>query len=134
MSSGSKSRRRRYNTPSSNESDESVDSAEEERKRDLKERDEFANRLHKKDEGKTRKLVESSEKKGYEEAAKRLKLELEDRQKVLPHLRIQSRRKYLEKRKDDKVAELEADIMDDEYLFDNSVYVFLNHFYHNVCC
>ncbi|XP_037041854.1 pre-mRNA-splicing factor ATP-dependent RNA helicase DHX16 [Bradysia coprophila] len=121
MSSGNKSRRRRYNTPSSDESDGSVDSAEEERKRDLKERDEFANRLQKKDEGKTRKLVESSEKKGYEEAAKRLKLELEDRQKVLPHLRIQSRRKYLEKRKDDKVAELEADIMDDEYLFDNSV-------------
>ncbi|KAG4079462.1 hypothetical protein HA402_005159 [Bradysia odoriphaga] len=121
MSSDNKSRRRRYNTPSSDESDGSVDSAEEERKRDLKERDEFANRLQKKDEGKTRKLVESSEKKGYEEAAKRLKLELEDRQKVLPHLRIQSRRKYLEKRKDDKVAELEADIMDDEYLFDNSV-------------
>lgn len=119
MSSGSKSRRRRYNTPSSDES--SIDSAEEERRRDLKERDEFANRLQKKDEGKTRKVVESSDKKGYEEAAKRLKLELEDRQKVLPHLRIQSRRKYLEKRKDDKVAELEADIMDDEYLFDNSV-------------
>lgn len=121
MSSGNKSRRRRYNTPSSNESDGSVDSAEEERRRDLRERDEFANRLQKKDEGKTRKVVESSDKKGYEEAAKRLKLELEDRQKVLPHLRIQSRRKYLEKRKDDKVAELEADIMDDEYLFDNSV-------------
>jgi len=27
----------------------------------------------------------------------------------------------LEKRKDDKVAELEADILDDEYLFDESV-------------
>lgn len=121
MSGSSKSRRRRYNTPSSDESDGSIDSAEQERRKDLRERDEFANRLQKKDEGKTRKLVESSEKKGYAEAAKRLKLESEDRQKVLPHLRIQSRRKYLEKRKDDKVAELEADIMDDEYLFDSSV-------------
>lgn len=49
----SKSKSRRYST-----SEESVDSAEEERKRDLKERDEFADRLKKKDEGKTRKVVE----------------------------------------------------------------------------
>lgn len=135
----SKSKSRRYST-----SEESVDSAEEERKRDLKERDEFADRLKKKDEGKTRKVVEvrrkwqisvfialtfccltqASDRKGYEEAAKRLKLENEDRDKILPQLRIQSRRKYLEKRKDDKVAELEADIADDEYLFDDNVYAY----------
>lgn len=54
-------------------------------------------------------------------AAKRLKLELEDRDKTVNQLRIQSRRKYLEKRKDDKVAELEADILDDEYLFSDEV-------------
>lgn len=53
--SKSKSRARRYST-----SEESVDSAEEERKKDLKERDEFADRLKKKDEGKTRKVVEVS--------------------------------------------------------------------------
>lgn len=62
-----------------------------------------------------------SDKKSFEEAAKRLKLETEDRDKVLPSLRIQSRRKYLEKRKEDKVAELEADILDDEYLFEDNV-------------
>lgn len=45
---------RRYSATS----EESVDSAEELRRQDLKERDEFANRLRKKDEGKTRKLVE----------------------------------------------------------------------------
>lgn len=50
-------------------------------------------------------------------------MELEDRDKVVPNLRIQSRRMYLEKRKEDKVAELEADILDDEYLFDDKVYV-----------
>jgi pre-mRNA-splicing factor ATP-dependent RNA helicase DHX16 len=49
-----------------------------------------------------------SEKRGYEEAAKRLKLESEDRSKIIPKL---------EKRKEDKVAELEADIIDDKYLF-----------------
>lgn len=48
-------------------------------------------------------------------------MELEDREKIVPNLRVQSRRLYLEKRKEDKVAELEADIMDDEYLFDDNV-------------
>lgn len=62
-------------------------------------------------------LNELPEKRAYEEAAKRLKLEAEDRSKIIPKLRIESRRKYLEKRKEDKVAELEADIIDDEYLF-----------------
>lgn len=106
----------------SSSSSERLDSAEEERLKDLKERDAFAERLKKKDENKTRKVLESTgTRKAFEEAAKRLKLEHEDRDKILPQLRIQSRRKYLEKRKDDKVAELEADIIDDEYLFDESV-------------
>jgi pre-mRNA-splicing factor ATP-dependent RNA helicase DHX16 len=102
-------------------SSESADSAEEERRRDLKERDEFSKRLKEKDDSKTRKVVEATtSKKAFEEAAKRLKLETEDREKLLPKLRIQSRRDYLAKRKEDKVAELEADILDDEYLFDES--------------
>ncbi|KAL1401752.1 hypothetical protein pipiens_006386 [Culex pipiens pipiens] len=105
---------------SSSSEDSSPDSEEEERRRDIKERDEFAQRLKKKDEGRTRNVVESQGRKAYEEAAKRLKLEADDRDKLLPQLRKQSRRQYLEKRKDDKVAELEADIQDDEYLFDDS--------------
>ncbi|XP_065355621.1 pre-mRNA-splicing factor ATP-dependent RNA helicase DHX16 [Calliphora vicina] len=114
------SRNRKRDAQSS--SSEEVDSEEESRRRDLKERDEFSERLKKKDEGRTRKVLEaSSSRKAIEEAAKRLKLEHEDRDKILPQLRIQSRRKYLEKRKDDKVAELEADILDDEYLFEEAV-------------
>ncbi|XP_013133761.1 PREDICTED: putative pre-mRNA-splicing factor ATP-dependent RNA helicase DHX16 [Papilio polytes] len=97
------------------------DSAEEQRKKDIKERDEFAKRLKKRDEEKVKKVTESTSKRSYEEAAKRLKLEADDRNKILPKLRVQSRRKYLEKRKEDKVLELEADIADDEYLFDESV-------------
>lgn len=112
--------RKRKNSTSS---EDSVDSTENERRRDLKERDEFANRLKKKDSETTRKVLEVSDKKGFEEAAKRLKLENEGRDNILPSLRIQSRRKYLEKRKEDKVAELEADILDDEYLFEDSMYV-----------
>ena len=56
------------------------------------------------------------------EAAKRLKIMEEDtKEKLVPKLRVESRRKYLEKRKEDKVAELEADILDDEYLFDTQM-------------
>nr|CAD7395582.1 unnamed protein product [Timema cristinae] len=62
-----------------------------------------------------------SEKRAYEEAAKRLKLEAQDRERIIPKLRVESRRKYLEKRKEDKVAELEADILDDEYLFQEEI-------------
>lgn len=105
-----------------NSSSEELDSEEEDRLKDLKERDEFAKRLKKRDESKVRKVLESSaSRKAIEEAAKRLKLEHEDRDKILPQLRVQSRRKYLEKRKEDKVAELEADILDDEYLFDEKM-------------
>lgn len=111
-----KSGKRQYSSSDS-------DSAEEKRKKDLKERDEFAKRLKKRDEDKVKKVAEASNKKSYEEAAKRLKLEAEDRDKLLPKLRVQSRRKYLEKRKEDKVIELEADIADDEYLFEESMYV-----------
>lgn len=105
----SKTGKRRYSSSS--------DSVEETRQKDLKERDEFATRLKKRDEEKVKRVAEAS-KRSYEEAAKRLKIEAQDRDKLLPKLRIQSRRKYLEKRKDDKVVELEADIADDEYLFD----------------
>ncbi|KAJ8956852.1 hypothetical protein NQ318_014267 [Aromia moschata] len=91
------------------------------RRKDLKERDEFANRLKKRDEERTRNIVQASDRRAYEEAAKRLKMENADREKIIPKLRVESRRKYLEKRKDDKLAELEADIADDEYLFEDEI-------------
>ncbi|KAK9693373.1 hypothetical protein QE152_g34246 [Popillia japonica] len=96
----------------------SIDSAEEARLRDIKERDEFAERLKKRDGSK---IIHVSDKSVYEKAAKKLKLENEDREKMVPALRVQSRRKYLEKRKDDKLQELEADIQDDEYLFNDDI-------------
>lgn len=118
MSKSDKPRKKRYE--SSSDSD-SVDSAEEARRKDLKERDEFADRLKKRDEEKTRNIVQASDRRAYEEAAKRLKLENQDREKIIPKLRVESRRKYLEKRKEDKLAELEADIADDEYLFEDEM-------------
>ncbi|KAK9510947.1 hypothetical protein O3M35_005618 [Rhynocoris fuscipes] len=95
--------------------DNSSDSSSEE---DRKARDEFAERLRRKDKERTRNvMIINSDKRAYEEAAKRLKIETESQEKLIPRLRVESRRKYLEKRKEDKVLELEADIIDDEYLF-----------------
>ncbi|XP_034244398.1 pre-mRNA-splicing factor ATP-dependent RNA helicase DHX16 [Thrips palmi] len=102
------------------ESDSSESETEKTRKQDLQERDAFAARLKKKDQDKTRNVAEAQGKK-FEEAAKRIKLEQGNLEKLVPHLRIESRRKYLEKRKDDKIAELEADIQDDEFLFEETV-------------
>ncbi|XP_068084954.1 pre-mRNA-splicing factor ATP-dependent RNA helicase DHX16 [Anabrus simplex] len=116
-SSGSSRYRERYRTRESD--DDRPDSDEKERLADLRERDEFSERLKKRDQEKTRNVALGSaiDRRAYEEAAKRLKLEAEDRHKIIPKLRIESRRKYLSKRKDDKVSELEADIIDDEFLF-----------------
>ena len=88
------------------------------RMRDLQERDEFAQRLKEKDDQKTRNVAPKGDQRAFEEAAKRLEMEKKDRNKVLPKLRVESRRKYLEKRKEDKMKELAADIADDDYLFD----------------
>ena len=88
--------------------------------RDLKERDEYAERLRQKDDEKTRHIAEKDDKKAFEEAAKRLELDKEDREKILPKLRVEARRKYLVKRKDDKITELRGDIADDEYLYDEA--------------
>lgn len=57
------------------------------------------------------------DKKGLEEAAKRLKLEAVKREEIMPELRTKSRWRYLEKRKEDKMQEVEQDLLDDERLF-----------------
>ncbi len=59
-----------------------------------------------------------AEKKAFEEAANRLKFEAAEKEKLLPELRKKSRRAYLGMRKEQKLQELEEDILDDERLFD----------------
>jgi len=93
---------------------------ERERRDDLKERDAFHQRMVSKDKEKQRNIATKSDKNAMEEAARRLRQEKEDAQKMVPQLRIKSRRDYLLKRKDDKLQELELDIMDDDFLFDDS--------------
>jgi pre-mRNA-splicing factor ATP-dependent RNA helicase DHX16 len=90
-----------------------------ERLKDIEERDEFAERLKARDEANTKRKTDQSSNKMLEEAAKRLKLEKEDRSKVMPSLREQSRQQYLERREQDKLAELEDEVLDEEFLFQN---------------
>lgn len=123
-----KSKKRR----ASSSSDDSEDSLEQERKKDLKERDEFANRLKDKDKERTRNVARPQGSSGqYKKRMNKINkksmkfrlfflLEGRGSNKVdIEKLRLESRRKYLAKRKDDKISELEADIIDDEYLFND---------------
>lgn len=104
-----------------NESDsDEWEREEEERRKDLEERDAFADRLKKRDKEKTRNIMERSDKKAFEEAAKRLKMDEEDRKKMIPDLRKKSRRDYVKKRRVDKLETLQEDIRDDEYLFEDA--------------
>ncbi len=57
--------------------------AEEERRRDLEERDALSERLKQRDKERTRNIVERSDKKAYEEAKKRLQMEEEDKKKLV---------------------------------------------------
>ena len=87
---------------------------EKERLQDLKERDELAKRLVEKDEEKRK------SRRKYASSAQNLLAENEEREQMLPDLRKKSRREYLSKRKDDKLVELEDDLADEDYLFDES--------------
>jgi pre-mRNA-splicing factor ATP-dependent RNA helicase DHX16 len=90
---------------------------EKERLKDIEERDELAERLRQRDEANTKRKGDQQSQKMLEEAAKRLKLEKEDRKKVIPKLRIESRQTYLQRREVDKLEELESEIKDEEEFF-----------------
>ncbi|XP_071802163.1 pre-mRNA-splicing factor ATP-dependent RNA helicase DHX16-like [Asterias amurensis] len=104
---------------SDSESDE-WDREEKKRLQDLEERDAFAERLRNKDKEKTKSVTDKGNKKAYEEAKKRLEMAEQDRRKMVPDLRKESRRKYVKKREEDKLEEIEADIIDEEYLFSST--------------
>uniref|UniRef100_A0A3B4TTB9 RNA helicase n=1 Tax=Seriola dumerili TaxID=41447 RepID=A0A3B4TTB9_SERDU len=99
------------------EEEEEWEKEERERLQDIEERDAFAERVRQKDKDKTRNITERTDKKAYEEAQKRLKMAEEDQNNMLPELRKRSRWEYLKKREAEKLEDLEAEIIDDEYLF-----------------
>lgn len=73
-----------------------------ERLKDIEERDELAERIRNRDEAKTKRKGEVQSSKVIEEAAKRLKMEKDDRLKVIPKLREESRQVYLKTREEVK--------------------------------
>ena len=85
--------------------------------KDIKERDEFAERLKKKDKENTRQIMSKSDKKAYKEAKKRLLQETEDRKGIVPDIRKLSRQEYLKKRQADKLEDLAAELQEEEYFF-----------------
>ncbi|KAK3746392.1 hypothetical protein QZH41_018203 [Actinostola sp. cb2023] len=107
--------------PRDDDSEDEWEKEENERLKDLEERDAFAQRMKDKDKTKQRNIVERSDKKAFEEAKKRLQLDEEDRKKMIPDLREQSRREYIKKRRVDKLEMLQEDIQDDEYLFEDTL-------------
>ncbi|BCS02464.1 putative mRNA splicing factor RNA helicase (Cdc28) [Aspergillus luchuensis] len=86
---------------------------EQDRKRDLEERDEFAKRLAKKDDGKTKKIVEDRTRSG--EAARRRALadDASARAAVMPDLRMRSRQEYLKKRETERLALLRRQVAEE---------------------
>ncbi|XP_028326650.1 pre-mRNA-splicing factor ATP-dependent RNA helicase DHX16 [Gouania willdenowi] len=99
------------------EDEEEWEKEERERLQDIEERDAFAQRVREKDKDKTRNIAERTDKKAYEEAQKRLKMAEDDQKNMLPELRKRSRWDYLKKREEEKLVDLEAEIVDEEYLF-----------------
>ncbi|XP_023141971.2 pre-mRNA-splicing factor ATP-dependent RNA helicase DHX16 [Amphiprion ocellaris] len=99
------------------EEEEEWEKEERERLQDIEERDAFAQRVRQKDKDKTRNIAERTDKKAYEEAQKRLKIAEDDQRNMLPELRKRSRWEYLKKREAEKLEDLEAEIIDEEYLF-----------------
>ncbi len=53
----------------------------------------------------------------YEEAAKRLQMEKEDRKRMIPELRKKARQDYLVKRRADKLEDLEQEIEEESFYF-----------------
>jgi len=107
-----KKKKKKDNTSSSEEDEEK------QRLRDLRERDEYAERVKKRDKDKTRNVTEKSDQKAYDEAKKRLQMEEKDRRSLIPNLRDRARKDYVMKRKGEKVESLKEELDEDEKMFD----------------
>ena len=112
-----KKEKKKRKRPESSEEDE-FEKIEKERLKDINERDEFHKRMVEKDKAKQRNIAQKSDKRAYEEAKKRLEQEAMDKEKIIPDLRKESRYRYLKERKAKKIDQLEDDIKDDEFLFE----------------
>ncbi len=96
--------------------EEDLDEEDDQRRKDIEERDEFAKRLNKKDAEKTKKLVEdrSGTKEGKDAARRRaLADDAAAREAAMGDLRIRSRQSYLQKREQEKLALLRKQVSEE---------------------
>ncbi|KAJ1679937.1 hypothetical protein EV182_001018 [Spiromyces aspiralis] len=95
------------------------DRQERELEEDIRERDEFVERLKQKDKDRTKQLVEDRSSKASSEAQARRNLadDQEARRKALPELRERSRQQYLRLREEQRLQLLRQEIADEETLF-----------------
>ncbi|PGH01203.1 pre-mRNA-splicing factor ATP-dependent RNA helicase DHX16 [Blastomyces parvus] len=110
---GTRSRSPRSSSPSSGLDPETK--AERARQRDLKERDEFAKRLAKRDDSKSKKVVEDRSSTKDSDTARRRAL-AEDaaaRSAAMPDLRLRSRQEYLKKREAERLALLRKQVAEE---------------------
>ncbi|VDQ04652.1 unnamed protein product [Trichobilharzia regenti] len=91
------------------------------RQNDLKERDAFVKRLVDRDQQETKRLSSKPASK-HEEALKKIAAGEVSREEMVAELRKASRRAYLKKRQSDKLADLQAEIKDEELFFDDEEY------------
>ncbi|KAK2803887.1 hypothetical protein FQN51_002772 [Onygenales sp. PD_10] len=107
--------RRRSRSRSPSEDIDPETKAELDRQKDLKERDEFAKRLAKKDDSKAKKIVEDRSSTRDSEVARRRAL-AEDaaaRSAAMPDLRLRSRQEYLKKRETERLALLRKQVAEE---------------------
>ncbi|KAK2774262.1 hypothetical protein FQN53_003700 [Emmonsiellopsis sp. PD_33] len=107
--------RRRSRSRSPSEDIDPETRAELDRQKDLKERDEFAKRLAKKDDSKAKKIVEDRSSTRDSEVARRRAL-AEDaaaRSAAMPDLRLRSRQEYLKKRETERLALLRKQVAEE---------------------
>ncbi|KAI8467813.1 MAG: P-loop containing nucleoside triphosphate hydrolase protein [Monoraphidium minutum] len=86
---------------------------------DQREREEFEARLRERDDSKTKKLADEEARENKKDKARRKAAGMgaEERAALVPTLRDVSRQEYLAKREADKLAALEDEIRDEEFLF-----------------
>ncbi|KAM3580476.1 hypothetical protein VKS41_007139 [Umbelopsis sp. WA50703] len=99
--------------------DTQIDDEERERLEDMKERDEYAQRLKEKDKDKTKSMIEDRSSKGDTEANRRRNLadDRESRAAALPDIRDRSRQEYLKLREQQRLELLRQEIQDEAFLF-----------------
>lgn len=99
--------------------DDELRRQEEERVRDIKERDSFAQRLRERDNQKTRNIIEDRSSRSERANRKNREMYVDEvtKKNIIPDLRERSRQDYLKKREEQRLQLLEKKIVDEQETF-----------------